>query len=218
MVMIILQKFLKDLGFTKFFKMPNNSSYPYILEHGTSITISDLRKWKYLILGSGRSGMIEWSKGGSSYSQVSIESDIRSEDCAYIELKYTFNHKDFDERIYLESVPSNLGDGVVWYFVCIFSKRLCRNLYFNGGYFMSRIALRNAMYNNQTKSHRDRKHYRQLHKALLAEKLYPVLRAKHFKRYYDGMPTKRYLKLTQKIRESERVGFPDVVGHIMGRR
>lgn len=197
--------------------MPNNSSYPFILEHGTSISISDLRKWRYLRIGHSRTGMIEWSKGGSSYSQVSIESDIRSEDCAYIDLKYSFNHKDFDERIYLESISSNLGVGVVWYFVCPFTKRPCRNLYFSGGYFMSRLALRNAMYDNQTKSHRDRRHYRQLHKALLAEKLYPELREKHFKRYYAGMPTKRYLKLIQKIRESELTDFPDMVGHIMGR-
>jgi hypothetical protein len=195
--------------------MPKNSSYPYILEHGTSLSISDLRKWKYLRINHGRAGMIEWSKGGSSYSQVSIESDIRSEDYGCIDLKYSFNHKDYEERIYLESLASNLGAGVVWYFECPFTKKLCRNLYFNGGYFMSRLAMRNAMYDNQTKSHRERKHYRQLHKALLAEKLYPKLRAKHFKRYYDGMPTKRYLKLTQKIRESQRAVFPDLEKHFI---
>jgi len=198
--------------------MPNNSSNPYILEHGTSISISNLRKWNYLEIGHSESGMIEWTKGGSSFSRISIESNIESEYYAYLDLKYSFNDKDFNERILLRSAPSNLGKGVVWYFICPFMRIKCRKLHFTGGYFMSRLALPNAMYDNQTKSHRDRTHYRQLHIALLAEELYPELRAKHFKRYYNGKPTKRYLKLTQKIVESERTAFPDMVGHIMYRK
>jgi len=197
--------------------MPNNSSNPYILDHGIKISISNLRKWKYLAIGQSETGMLEWTKGGSPHSKVAIESDIRSENFGFIDLKYSFDDKDFTERIILKSIPSNLGKGVVWYFVCPFTNKICRNLYFTTGYFMSRLAFRNAMYDNQTKSHRDRTHYRQLQIALLAEELYPELRAKHFKRYYNGIPTKRYLKLTQKIGESERIGFPDMVGHIMRR-
>jgi hypothetical protein len=60
----------------------------------------------------------------------------------------------------------------------------------------------------------DTKH---LQTAMQAIKLTPELYVKHFKKNYSGLPTKRYLKLTQKIRESERFGFPDVVRYIMGK-
>lgn len=198
--------------------MPYIPSNPFIIEHATKISISDLKKWNFLKLGICRSGTLSWSIEDSTYAAVSLKSDMQVEDQCFIELKYICNDKDFDIKIKLESLPSNLGFGKVWYFVCPFTGGLCRKLYLNGEYFMSRQAILNAMYENQTKSQRDRGLNSDLDKALKVEKLIPELKAKNFKRHYNGVPTKRYLKLRRKIREFGQVGFPDVVGHIMRKR
>ena len=50
---------------------------------------------------------------------------------------------------------------------------------------------------------------RMYEKIFATEKLYEELYSKHFKRHYAGKPTKRYLKLMQKIKESESVPYTE---------
>ncbi|MBK9108873.1 MAG: hypothetical protein IPM92_11035 [Saprospiraceae bacterium] len=195
--------------------MSRFSTFPFILEHAISISISDLKKWNYLRKGAINSGVLNWMQGGSERGRVSIKVDMDAKIC-HIILDYTYNETGFTERILLKGVESNLGAGNIWYFVCPRTQKLCRKLYFKRGYFISRFAILDHYYKNQTKSHRDRKFDKHLQIALQAENLVTDLEAKHFKRYYAGVPTKRYLKIIQKVRESERVGFPDVLGYING--
>ncbi|MGO3238128.1 MAG: hypothetical protein ACTIKA_07630 [Psychroflexus halocasei] len=66
------------------------------------------------------------------------------------------------------------------------------------------------MYETQTQS----KKYRQLDKTLGAyfkiDNLYSQLYQKHFKKTYAGKPTKRYLRLMERIDEAENIPFTDV--------
>lgn len=198
--------------------MPNNFSYPFILEYATNISMTDLRKWKYLVPGKRKSGSITWTKAGLNYAAVSITVDFREEDESFIEIEYSHFEKSYHLKIDFDFLFSNLGKGLIWYFRCPATGRLCRKIYFYRGNFVSRFAINNCMYKIQTKSHRDRKFEKQLEKAMAAEKLYPKLSAKHFKTYYDGKSTKRYLHLTKRINESLHSEFPDVKSHIFGRR
>lgn len=196
--------------------MARYGTFPFILEQAICISISGLKKWNYLRKGEINSGVLNWMQGGSERGYVSIKVDMASNIC-HLVLNYTHNENEFSERIFLRAIESNLGGGNVWYFICPRTQKSCRKLYFRHGYFMSRYAIPDYYYENQTKSQRDRNFNKHLQTAMQAIKLTPELYVKHFKENYSGLPTKRYLKLTQKIRESERFGFPDVVRYIMGK-
>ena len=75
----------------------------------------------------------------------------------------------------LTSIPSNLGKGVVWYFICPFTWKRCRKLYLLDERFMHRSALPSEMYECQTQS----KKWRGIDKIygayFGAEKLYELL-------------------------------------------
>jgi len=54
--------------------------------------------------------------------------------------------------IELVSVPSNLGKGVRWYFVCLVTSKRATHLYFYKGRFVHRTGIINAYYAKQTES------------------------------------------------------------------
>ena len=74
---------------------------------------------------------------------------------------------------------SNLGRGVVRFFMCPTSHALCRKLYLVNGRFVSRRAVRRAMYLNQSKS----RHWRNIADGWSGE---------------DFIPYRRYGKVTYK--------------------
>ncbi len=102
-------------------------------------------------------------------------------------------------------MPSNLGKGLIWYFLCPETNKRCRKLYSIGGYFLHREAFKGCMYESQTQS----KKYRQLDKTLGAyfrtDDLYSQLYQKHFKKTYAGKPTKKYLKLIKQIERQKEL-------------
>lgn len=51
--------------------------------------------------------------------------------------------------------------------------------------------------------------FRLYEKAFNSDRVYEELSRKHFRRTYAGKPTKRFSKLMQKIRESERMSYFD---------
>lgn len=110
----------------------------------------------------------------------------------------------------LVSVPSNLGKGLIWYFLCPNTYKQCRKLYQIGGYFLHREAFSGCFYESQVHS----KYYRNMDKTLGAyfktDKLYSELYSKHFTKHYKGKPTKKYLKLKKQIQEAESIPYEDV--------
>lgn len=110
-------------------------------------------------------------------------------------------------RVKLVSVPANLAKGRVWYFLCPVTNKRCRNLYSIGGKFLHRDAFEDCMYESQTQSIK----YRQLDKtygaSLKIDKLHEQLYNRHFKKFYAGKPTKKYLWLMEKIKKAEGVSY-----------
>ncbi|HEX2786619.1 MAG TPA: hypothetical protein VHP32_01850 [Ignavibacteria bacterium] len=103
-------------------------------------------------------GNVSWTNGSSiGYNTCFKETE------KYIRLNYTItdyygNKIKKDYSINLCGLDSNLGKGIVYYFVCPVTYRLCRILYkaYGSEIFKSRFAYRNRIYYNcQTVSKRD---------------------------------------------------------------
>ncbi|MCL1648252.1 hypothetical protein M2T70_04745 [Elizabethkingia anophelis] len=105
-----------------------------------------------------------------------------------------------NQFIEIASMRSNIGRGFIWYFVCPKTKRLSRILYLFNGSFLSQSAIP-ANYRQQNLSRSDRE-IQDLFKHELgmnSDKLYK----KYFRPFYKGKPTKRYLRIINKIEKTQ---------------
>jgi hypothetical protein len=185
--------------------MPKPYTCPTLFDNSLQINVSKLKQWGYLNPDQITSGAtLNWSRNGEPTGSISINVDTLCEQ-PYIELDYNFKDEPRNYKVKLVSVPSNLGKGVVWYFLCPKTKKRCRKLYSIDGHFLHREAFTGCMYDTQTQS----KNYRQLDKTLGAyfrsENLYSELYKKHFKKTYEGKPTKRYLRIIKEIQKGENI-------------
>jgi len=189
--------------------MPKPHTFPTLYNEALQIHISKLKEWGYLNTKLIKKGTITWSSNGEKTASISITVNTYIEE-PYIELDYKFNGDPRKYNVRLVSLPSNLGKGRIWYFLCPVTNKRCRKLYSIGGYFLHREAFNGCMYESQTQS----KKYRELDKTLGAyfktDELYEQLYKKHFKKYYKGKPTKRYLRLIEKINNGERFTANDI--------
>ncbi|GHA68713.1 hypothetical protein [Pontibacter akesuensis] len=179
-------------------------TFPTLFDDVLQVSLSDLKKWGYLKPEQFNSGTITWSSNGQKTAAIGIAVNTRSES-PYLELDYTHNGQPVNYRVQLVTVPANIGKGSVWYFLCPHTSRRCRILYSVGAKFLHRSAYPGCMYESQTYSQKNRKLFRFYEKVFNSDKLYEQLYSKHFRRTYAGKPTKRFLKLMQKIGESERI-------------
>lgn len=189
--------------------MPKPHTFPTLYNEALQISISKLKEWEYLNPEQIKSGTITWSRNGSQTSSISIKVNTHSEQ-PYIELDYKYRDEPRNYKVRLVSLPSNLGKGLIWYFLCPHTNKRCRKLYSIGGYFLHREAFNGCMYETQTQS----KKYRQLDKTLGAyfksDNLYSELYKKNFKKTYAGKPTKRYLRIMEQIQRAESVPYHEI--------
>jgi hypothetical protein len=184
--------------------MPKPCTFPTLYDELKTISISFLKSHKYLEPGVFRGGTVTWSCNGVPTGNISIIVNTFIES-PYLELDYNCNQVPINYRVQLTSSPSNLGKGVVWFFVCPKTGRLCRKLYLVGTYFYSRLAFRGCMYEKQTQSKKSRDFDNTLGQYFRTDKLFEQLYKKNFKKQYAGKPTRIYLSLTSKIDKAGRV-------------
>ena len=189
--------------------MPKPHTFPFIIDETHHISISDLRKWNYLKPNSNKSGIITWSRNGQTTGKISIEVIINQKTNILI-LDYKCNDKKYNYKVSLTTLPSNLGKGSVWYFLCPFTLKRCRKLHLIDERFIHRSALSSGVYSKQLHT----KKWRELEKVygnyFDNDEHYKELYSKHFKKFYNGKPTKRYLKLMEKINDGERFSSSDI--------
>lgn len=189
--------------------MPKPYTFPTLYNEALQISISKLKEWEYLNPEQIKSGNVTWSRNGNQTGSISIKVNTHKVQ-PYIELDYKYRNELRNYKVKLVSKPSNLGKGVIWYFLCPETKKCCRKLYSIGGYFLHRQAFNGCMYESQTHS----KKWRQIERVYGAhfdmDKVYEEMYRKHFKKYYKGKPTKRYLKILSKIREAENIDFREI--------
>jgi hypothetical protein len=189
--------------------MPKPHTFPTLYNEALQISISKLKGWGYLDPEQFKSGTLNWSRNGNPTGSISIQVNTHSEQ-PYIELDYKYRDEPRNYKVRLVSMPSNLGKGLIWYFLCPQTKKRCRKLYSIGGYFLHREAFNGCMYETQTQS----KKYRQLDKTLGAyiksENLYSELYKKNFKKTYAGKPTKKYLRIMEQIQKAESIPYHEI--------
>lgn len=190
-------------------KMPKFSTFPTLYNDALQINISKLKEWGYMNPEQIKSGTLTWSSNGNQTGSISIKVNTHSEQ-PYIELDYKYRDEPRNYKVRLVSMPSNLGKGVILYFLCPYTNKRCRKLYSIGGYFLHREAFNDCMYETQIQS----KWCRQLDKTLGAyfrtDELYSQLYQKHFKKTYAGKPTKRYLRIMEQIQKAESIPYHEI--------
>lgn len=128
----------------------------------------------------------------------------------YLELNYTCNGQGINYRVSLVSVPSNLGIGRVWYFLCPVTGKRCRKLYSVGTEFLHREAFQDCMYESQRRSHKERELTKLSDRFYAVKEAYDQMLAKHYKSHYAEKPTKRHLKLLQQIDTGKAIPVDDL--------
>lgn len=194
--------------------MPKPATIPYLLDEVNRISITELKQWAYLDADKIKQGTITWYFGGEARSTARIIVNT-SYYAPYIEFDYSFRGEPIKYKVDLVTKPSNLGKGEIWFFVCPSTNKLCRKLYLQSGYFLHRTAIKSNMYESQTKSKYSRFLDTHFGAYFDLDKLYSELYSKNFKKYYNGKPTKRYLKIMQKINQAEKVKPLDVQKALM---
>jgi hypothetical protein len=134
-------------------------------------------------------GQVSWTNGAT----IGVSLQQRKENVYIATLDYTKTKGEEKQKINYQvlivGLPSNLGKGLVYYFVCPFRQKRCKVLYMGYGslYFKSREAYQHRIYYASQMSSRLDKHndkYWSLEHKL--ENLYN----KHPKTHYRGKKTK----------------------------
>ena len=189
--------------------MPKPHTFPTLYDEVKTVSITFLTKHGYLKPNQLKAGSVHWSRNGENIGSISIRVCTHSENL-FLELDYKCNQVPIKYKVQLVSVPSNLGKGVIWYFVCPRIGKRCRKLYLADTYFYHREAFKGCMYEKQTQSKKSRYLDKILGAYFKTDQLYEQLYKKNFKKQYAGKPTKNYLKLTQQIQKAESVSFREI--------
>lgn len=189
--------------------MPKPYTMPTLIDNLKTVSISFLSKHGYLKPNQRQSGTVNWSQNGSNTGSVSIIVNTQPEN-PYLELDYKCNDVPINYRVKLISAPSNLGKGVVWFFICPHTGKRCRKLYLVNTYFYHYTAYNGCMYEKQTQSKKSRDMIKIYGAYFDLEKQHEQLYQKHFKKYYAGKPTKKYLKIIQQIQRAENFSYLDI--------
>ncbi len=189
--------------------MPKPHTFPYLLNSALKIDVNDLNKWGYLKDNQNCSFNYTWNRQGSKVASISVVTNTASSQ-PYVLLDYKFNGSERRYKVDLVSVPSNLGKGIIWYFLCPKTNKRCRYLYSVNGYFYHREAFNHVMYESQTQSKKNRELLNYLEPNFMLDIYYSQLYKKYFKKTYAGVPTKRYKKLMENIKKGESIHYSEV--------
>lgn len=188
--------------------MARYSNNPDEVESLRSITIDFFKKNGIVKSNTFKSGTIIWSNnrfGTKNTIGYSLNTD---ENSGVLTLFYTHNdlHK-INYTIQLITRKSNLGFGLLWFFVCPKTNKVCRKLHLNNGYFFHRTAFKSLFYEQQIQSKRSRIMYAKPFIDAFRDDLYFDMRKKYLKKTYKGRFTKTYCRLLLRKRKSERVNL-----------
>jgi hypothetical protein len=189
--------------------MPKPHTFPLLYDDYKSIDISFLSKQGYLKPNRVKWGTITWSRHGKKTASISIRVCTNLEQ-PFIEFDYRCNGEEINYKAILEYQTSNIGKGYVWFFVCPKTYRRCRKLHLIDKYFFHRTAYV-GMYETQVNSHKNRFLVSLLDYSTKADNAISKMYSKHFRKYYKGKPTKKYLKCLQAIERGKDIDINDLL-------
>jgi len=181
--------------------MPKPSQGIATAEASLRIEINYLFKAGLIIKGQERTGTLSWTnQHGSNSGNISIESHYTDKEKS-LRLIYTLtdhysgSKTDFDYKVQIVEIPSNLGKGFNYYFLCPFSYKKCKILYsaYHSHYFKSRYAYSYPIYYDCQKcSKRD---YFLTRYFKCKDRLDKFIESSNVRETYRGKKTKSFLKL-----------------------
>lgn len=185
--------------------MARIATYPTPIDEIRSFDIAFFKRNKILKPNSTNSGNIIWTNEMTGFkNSISYTIDL-TDNRGILTLKYTYREtEEINYKILITSRTANIGNGLLWFFICPHTGKTCRKLHFISGYFLHRTADSSLMYQKQLDSKKMR-FWCKRYGVMLDESVYSQLYSKHFKKYYNGKPTKKYLKLIQKIQQIESI-------------
>lgn len=176
--------------------MARISTFPYTFEELITISIGSLKRRGFMA-GLCWGPMAWYRKGWKDASiQARVQTLNREHEEDYMLLNYNFNGEHLNYSVVMVCAPSNLGNGLIWYFICPVTGRRCKKLYLNyvDGLFSSRFAQPGTFYDKQLWSKKYREIDNKLGRHLRSDSLYAETFPKFAKRHYQGKPTKRVLR------------------------
>ncbi|MBD0778244.1 hypothetical protein HPE56_10605 [Maribacter sp. ANRC-HE7] len=179
--------------------MGRKSRLPIIIDELPSITAGPLRKAGFFKEGQLNGGF--FYVGGVEVRAVGVMNDNDSR----LEIGYNYEGQRIRDTIPLVSRLSNLGKGTIYEFICPISGKKARKLSFYGGRFVHFSVLPGALYRKQTRSHKWREMDKRFAAYFELDSCYDQLNDKYFKKYCRGRPTKRYMKILNKISQAEQI-------------
>lgn len=161
----------------------------------------------YLSKGKTSYGQINWINGDCIAIEVTYTKTEQFVRLSYVHTDKQGNKSDYDYKIQLTFVPSNLGKGKVPYFLCPVSGKRCRILYraYGSLIWKSREAYKNRIYyalqTSSKLSIMNDKYW------LLDRKLKAIYKDIRYQTHYKGKPTRRYKRFLKMLNERERAEF-----------
>ena len=189
--------------------MPRISFFPTLYSDLLQLSMTDLKRYDLLETNHNISSTITWSRNGNKRGAISIEVDTINDKC----ITFDYQYKDEPQRYKIEivHVPSNLGKGMIPFFKCTNTNKLCRKLYSFEGYFQSRESIKDyVVYESQNRSKTMRSIEKNYGPYFNSVKLYHELGKKYFKKTYAGKPTKRYLKIREQLDRYESMSLEKI--------
>jgi hypothetical protein len=185
---------------------------PVLYDYCLHVSISFLNRYGYLNPNQWKNGIITWSSGEGEdkaiTARIGISVHIGAE--SYLELNYKQHGKPICYRVQLVSVPSNIGKGVIWFFVCPQTGRRCRKLYCVGGKFLHREAFMGCLYEVQTYSKVRRRQHKIFESMFSGEHILNEIDKPFFKTMYGGKPTKRFQKMIKLAKEIKKISLSEL--------
>lgn len=185
--------------------MPRIPSFAPTVEDSLIIGLSDLKKkWHpfHKAFETGWRTML-WKRGEIDSAQISyrISSLNRHEKTLY--LRYKFEDEQINYSLKLVSIPSNLGRGVRWYFVCPATKKRCIKLICPPGekHFLHREAFKGILYESQARSKSERRFNQAFGSYFDYLEIEEKVNQKYRKSHYQGKPT-RLMKKHEELWEA----------------
>lgn len=173
------------------------NSYAITISSAMKLDINNLLKTNCIVKDKVINHTASWSNGG----KILIQSVYNDTDI-YLHLKYNITNSEtkqienFDYKIYIGKVKSNLGKGFNLYFYCPESGIRCKILYLSYGSksFKCRQAYNNRIYYSSQISS---KVYNPTCRYFKFEKQIDKLNEKRRAKDYKGKPTKRKLRINK---------------------
>ena len=157
-----------------------------------------------IVQGEETLGVLEWTKGQAVQYRCKMTTDEK-----YLQLTYSITNRqgkssEYDYKIFIDEVKSNLGKGTILYFICPESGKRSRILvsaygepkFLNREHYQTKYGLR-VYYGCQQTSKNDYHNTRYFDLKRKVDRLESELNEKHRNTHYRGRPTKDQERLTE---------------------